>query len=408
MEELVSSMPPHPPVSPSDDFVSVPPQAAHNGLAIAALVLGILGLFACAPAGILAVVLGIIAFVRAQNQPPIHPGRALAIAGICCGGLGTIIGMSLLMLLPSLKAAREQGRRAVCLSNLSQLARASAAYAIEDSGDRLIPIHESMVCADAKHGWRGTPWWWRTAQPHVFGGRTAGRYPTSAGYMTVMQDEQGIWAASNRPLNRYLYGGTVQSVPLFHCPTDSGYPNAKWVDDCSREAMGLPCYDYLGNSYRIAVCGLTWTSGQDSIGFFSSGVLGHAQSDLDNPSVTVLYAEPTFEGFTRPEASADPDLKTTTGWHGRPQQDNVAYCDGSVRSTLADTNTDWPDAFLKEMNYTSAYPWTTFLRRGPTWQIDCYPAPGVQIPMKDASGADISPVPEKGGGWPFSGYQDLR
>jgi hypothetical protein len=405
----VSSMPPHPPVSPPDDFVYVPPQAPRNGLAIAALVLGLLGLFACAPAGILAVVLGIVAFVRAQNQPPVFPGRAMAVAGICCGSGGTIVGASLLVLLPSFLAARDDARRIACLSNLSQLARASASYAVEDGGNRLIPIHYSLVRADAKNGWRGTPWWWRTAQPHAFGGGTAGPYPTSAGSITVMQDERGLWAARNRPLNPYLYGENFpQSLPLYYCPADAGYPNARWVNDCSPEAMGLPCHEYLGNSYRITVCGFTWTSGQDSIGFFSTGVLGHARSDLENPSRTVLYAEPTFAGFARPEVAADPSLKTTKGWHGQTQKDNVAYCDGSARATLADAHTDWPDALLKEMNCTSGYPWTTFLRRGRTWQIDCYPEAGVRIPMKDASGTDISPTPEQAGGWPFDGYQDLQ
>ena len=43
-----------------------------------------------------------------------------------------IIALLITILLPSLKEAREQGKRALCLSNLRSIAQGTAAYATED------------------------------------------------------------------------------------------------------------------------------------------------------------------------------------------------------------------------------------------------------------------------------------
>ena len=64
-----------------------------------------------------------------------------------------IIALLMAILMPTLKRAREQGQRAVCLGNLKQLGLASILYA-DDNDDKL-------VSSEAGGTWRnqfGEPW----------------------------------------------------------------------------------------------------------------------------------------------------------------------------------------------------------------------------------------------------------
>lgn len=103
---------PTPPVTPGPGPVEYPTAApVKTGLAVTALVLGILGLFMCFPAGIVAIVLGIIALNRASTQPRRYGGRGMAIGGLVCGGVSVILipvfALMISILLPSLSRARE-------------------------------------------------------------------------------------------------------------------------------------------------------------------------------------------------------------------------------------------------------------------------------------------------------------
>jgi len=75
-----------------------PQGSGSNGMAVASLVLGIIGLvtfWACgfgALPGLIAVILGIIG-LQAANKQPGQPQRGLAIAGIVTGGLAVLVGV---------------------------------------------------------------------------------------------------------------------------------------------------------------------------------------------------------------------------------------------------------------------------------------------------------------------------
>jgi prepilin-type processing-associated H-X9-DG protein len=122
-------------VAPGQEAVrefDAPSGPLRTGMAVAAMVLGILGLVLCPPIfGLLGLILGIVALARASNRPAEYGGRGMAIAGICCGAaaLVVVIPLYLAILLPSLSRARELAKRAVCAANLRGIGQSCHIYA---------------------------------------------------------------------------------------------------------------------------------------------------------------------------------------------------------------------------------------------------------------------------------------
>ncbi len=334
-----------------------------------------------------------------------------------------IIALLISILLPALQEAREKGKQTACLSNMSQIAKGSHTYASEDRKDQIVPIHQTLLRTDASRGWGGAMlWWWKTAMPFSYGGRTAQvPFPTNSGAkITILMDDNDMWAAKTKPLNRYIYGGANQSdankMPLYHCPSDRGYPNSVWVQDAPVPgAADIPCYDMIGNSYRYNPCGFL-SPGTYS---FSVGTLGAKLSSLESTSRLVLYTEPLFYNFSLPNPDWPPDAPakaTLLGWHRQFMTDNVAFADGSARPTRADTESTYDTDVLHQMGIqppwdsggSDIYSYNTILRRGTTWQTDRYPTPGTLI--HTANGINAPPEIMNGTwkGWPFTGRLDMR
>jgi prepilin-type N-terminal cleavage/methylation domain-containing protein len=332
-----------------------------------------------------------------------------------------IIAVLIAILLPALQAARQAARRGVCLANMRSIASASNAYAEDDDREQVVPIHQSMQSSAHADGWPNPYWSWRTAVPYTFGGRTAQvAFPLPQGETDVMMDDEGFWAARTRPLNRFLYDGSLmgaqaKQVEVFHCPADTGYPDApEWIKDAPGEAAQIPCYDLVGNSYRISAAGVVWANFHSlARAYFITSAWGHALSALENPSRLVLYGEPLFNNMSfRPEL--DPDALPLLGWHKRVMEDNVAFVDGSARPVRIDTTTPWDEPTLEQMHYnTDLFTANFFLSRGRSWQVDTYPAPGVWIPVFNQNGRPMGPTPERFWGnqilryWPFRGYRKV-
>ena len=327
-----------------------------------------------------------------------------------------IIALLISILLPSLQGAREQGKKAVCLSNMGQIGKASYAYASDDAREQIVPLHRQMITTPIQ-GFSSSEWSWRTAIPFCFGGRTAQKpFPIGATSVTVMMDfdhgGNGLWTAQTRPLNKYVYGDLADSdenkMDMFKCPSDTGYPVSEWVQDAPPEAAEIPLYDMLGNSYRINVAGLVWLGGGSSrIGSFSVAAWGHNASVINTPARIAMYSEPLFYNFSRQDGSWNPDRIPIAGWHKKIMSDNVTYCDGSGRMTRVDEHAEFDQQTLDQMNYTPNFPPYYFLRRGRTWQTDCYPAPGALMRCFSLYGQDQTPRPSELGytGWPFDNYQ---
>jgi len=71
--------------------------ASTNGLAVAALTCGILGLVACVPAAVLAVIFGHISRNRIRRESGAQSGGGLALAGLICGYVA--LGATLVIIL---------------------------------------------------------------------------------------------------------------------------------------------------------------------------------------------------------------------------------------------------------------------------------------------------------------------
>ena len=98
-----------------------------SGLAIAALILGILSFFTCALTAIPAIICGIISLIKIEKSGGSITGKGLAIAGIITPVLS--FAMSIAILMPALSRVRQNAFRMVCATNLSGIGKAMILYA---------------------------------------------------------------------------------------------------------------------------------------------------------------------------------------------------------------------------------------------------------------------------------------
>jgi len=331
-----------------------------------------------------------------------------------------IIALLIAILLPALQAAKEEANRTKCLANLRGIASASNTYAAEDEFDLVIPIQQQLQYVGHGEGFQNVLWVVRTMMPYAYGGRTP-QYEWGG-------NQLDRWGAHSRPLNLHMYtsklwGEEAKVVELFHCPSDIGYPeedpNLELIHDCPRGQRAIPCYDLTGNSYRTNPAGSFYGQQTQAYYYFTVGAQGHAVETLPDPSKLMLYSGPIFYNmtFALDQMQFDPDLSPLLGWHRRVMEDNVAYVDGSARATKAAGLHVFSDELLEDMQYVDVYggndqAW--FLRRGEGWRTDCYPTPGVWIPMLNNNGTiwntsnQNRPNPSYLWGWPYRGYRTLK
>jgi prepilin-type processing-associated H-X9-DG protein len=127
-----------------------PAETKTCGLAIASLVLGILGL--CGITALVGLILGIVALVKINRSGGRLSGQGLAIAGICVSGVMLLLSIPFMagLTLPALARAKHRAQaisertqdlsprlkaeRVYCVNNMKQLALAVKIYTAEHNG----------------------------------------------------------------------------------------------------------------------------------------------------------------------------------------------------------------------------------------------------------------------------------
>jgi len=111
-----------------------PPRQDSNGMAIASLIFGIVGVvIPILIPSIVGIILGILGLNKTKD--PRVGGKGLAIAGICVSVASIFMaGCMMSILLPSLNRARETANRVKCASNMRQIGQALLLYGNENRG----------------------------------------------------------------------------------------------------------------------------------------------------------------------------------------------------------------------------------------------------------------------------------
>ena len=108
-----------------------------SGMAIAALVLGIMSIFTCGLTAIPAIILGIVSLVRIEKSGGSLTGRGFAIGGIVVPSVSLpLIALLMAIMMPALARTRQLAFRMVCATNLSGIGKSMLIYA-NDYEDKL-------------------------------------------------------------------------------------------------------------------------------------------------------------------------------------------------------------------------------------------------------------------------------
>ncbi len=129
-----SAASPSPAISPAA-IPPAPPNAKTSGLAIASLILGILGIFTCGLSAIVGLILGIMAMSRVKKSNGALTGQGLALAGTIVSGVFLLmLPLDAAMLLPALAKAKSRAESIQCMNNMRYLDQAVLEYAREHQG----------------------------------------------------------------------------------------------------------------------------------------------------------------------------------------------------------------------------------------------------------------------------------
>ncbi|MFQ5806978.1 MAG: type II secretion system protein [Phycisphaerae bacterium] len=319
-----------------------------------------------------------------------------------------IIALLISILLPTLKRAKDQAKKAVCLSQLRDIGTASHEYATEDDHNRIMPISAIMVRA---HGY----WYKRCVMWYSWGGRGATDPFRTEGADLIINETNArpYYGTRRRPLTVYLYPDIEAGVPdpsdpqsylpsnapVFECPADVGYPDVPEgvMDDAPEENAGNRMFDTVGSSYRGSLANFGSPGGAKA---FSIGIWGQRLDRLTNTSELLWGGDPLFYGFIGTDSGGGwPEVKKQ-GWHGEIMVSNELFADAHAAPTQAVSDDDltWKPSGADIEIWGIDPALADNMHRGPGWQIYSYPTPGVAI-------SGYTPLPSAPMHlWPWKGY----
>ncbi len=307
-----------------------------SGMAIAALVLGILSIFTLGLTAIPALIFGIISLVIIEKSGGRITGRGFAITGIVTPVLGLVPLMVILM--PALSRPKDHAKRVVCLSNLKQLSLAWLMYA--DENDDLL-VNGAIGSSNMNMSWgdhtnevawvdaRGTEW------------------------QNLKEQEDAIRAGALWPY--------VNNLTIYRCPTGRNGAALTYAIMFSMNAVNHPPTQGVSGAYI------------------------KKRNEITNPSSRLVFID---EGWMTPEAFAV-HYDTELWWDDPPARHSdgttISFADGHAeywkwkgadtikRARLVEqshqgnwtpeTEAGYKDLYMMQkgcwgrLGYTPTYPW---------------------------------------------------
>jgi hypothetical protein len=209
-------------------LVTTPVEAKTSGMAIASLVLGILGL--CGITALAGLILGIASLLKINRSGGRLSGQGLAIAGICVSGLMLLFSVPFIaaMTLPALAQAKQKAQSISCVNNMKQLGLAVRVYSLNHN-EQLPPA--ATWCDTIQTNVGSSKVFECPAEPgrrcgYAFNAKLDGKKQSEINPQTVMLFESDAgWNGSGGPgdlkphthssrtVNVVLAGGAVMQIP---------------------------------------------------------------------------------------------------------------------------------------------------------------------------------------------------
>ncbi len=354
-----------------------------------------------------------------------------------------IIALLISILLPSLEGTRRQAKQVACLSHLKNIATTARVYEADDPQGFVIPVHAKQFDADGVVYSPVKLTENQRAGVGIFdwGGKSGigeikfipGNLSVADGALTSRYGTKAGFGPATRPLNDILYpGGFADNGPfasirgtgnrdgqladtkldlgIYKCPADDGPPRgiqthcADWVLHSERSA-----YDHFGTSFSANTFLTSFVGGGP---VYSNGPYLRPASRIPNPGRTILFEETIGrnavlarnepkECFDVGGIGLDPGpTKVIRGWHGKDWWYNKAFADGHAEyQSYLIPGTKNKDGFSEHYKIEQVFEDADeqdskkcIIIRGPGWQKDTLPAPGVETGLTWGGQGRISSI----------------
>lgn len=250
----------------------------------------------------------------------------------------SILAILVSILLPAIAAARVEGIKTKCLTNLRGLAQTATAYSTDDPRGVYGAVHPraSDYTGEGYADYGGGPGIVRIERykPHF------------------SVEQPFMWGQAfgpeTRPFNQIIYGVEGMAQPLdnenpqaigdasmfqeFRCPgEDFGYqewPSWQSVTGCPSDEIEHPYFHADGTSYRFN--NLIWK--ENDVSHWVDGVYARSITQIPDTSLTIGFMEArAFQTLATNEVwGALPVHGELTGYHKKLGYFNVSYVDGHV------------------------------------------------------------------------------
>ncbi len=280
-----------------------------------------------------------------------------------------IIALLIAILLPTLTAARQEGIRMKCMSNLKTIGQAGGNYGSSDTRGIVHP--QATVGRCNWIGLGGWDWGGQDGEDLYFNNQGAPIY----------------FGAVRRPFNIAAAGTalTPQSLfPEYRCPTDSGEVQS----DNWEPSSGITSNPDLWKESIFRATGNSYLgdypnqeegndAAQSGLVRYRFGTFMRPASSIPDASQTLLFYESRLmQAVYSTREVADLGYGTTPidvpGWHQRVGEFNTVMADGhgeKLKILQRDTMFDLVASFPIQ-----DYPYQANMLRGPGWRYDCMPS----------------------------------